>query len=228
MKTLLYSFILLILLFSCEQLSNQENIDNALPEVSSYQFLEFKKESNFKTIAIDTLQNFGAVIKNMERLSCEGKYFGLSFTENDTIFNLTGYSGCPDVTSISCYFNVNRIYIKNDSLQGYFGAIDNMISIQHLGEELEQISNNELSFRWDRNVLKPAMIHLFIDDKFGIEKTKTVLKEITREFNKINSVHGAENYFPYFIHFESYSWLDIPAPPPPPALPEIIPVVEID
>lgn len=231
MKTLVYLVILSLFLFSCDSEFAKEHLEqeSTLPEVSSYRFLELKKEPNFETIEIDSLQNFGAVIKNMEILTCAGKSFGLTFTENDTIYQLTGSSGCPDDTSIPCYFRVNELIIKNDSLKNYSGDWDKIIPIQNLSAELKKIVDNEFSFRWDTNVLKPTMISLYIDDKFPIEKTKAVLKTITQEFNNINAAHGDKNYLPYFILFENYSCLDIPAPPPPPPLPaEDIKEIELD
>ncbi|WP_147296631.1 hypothetical protein [Flagellimonas nanhaiensis] len=169
--------------------------------------------SDFETISLDSLQDFGELIKEMQSLSCEEKSIGLEFEQNDTIYKLTGWTECPTSGVISCYFNRNTIIIKNDSLKNLSENWDKMVHISRLDEEIKSISLKDYNFQHDRDILKPALIHLYIEDKFSILKTKEVLKEITRQFKKINSEMGT-GFFRYNILFEEFSMLDIPPPPP--------------
>ena len=61
-------------------------------------------------------------------------------------------------------------------------------------------------------------MHLYIDDKYSISKTKKVLKEIFQQFDKIKIERGPK-YFPYHITVEEYDFLSISPPPQSPPLP---------
>ncbi len=191
----------------------------ATTELISDDFLQTQMQADFETISIDSLPNFGALIKKMQKLSCKGKSVGLVFTQNDTLYKLKGWSECPTDGIISCHFNRNIIMIKNDSLKNLSGDWDKMVHISQLDEEIQSISLKDYHFQYNNDILKPALIHLYIEDRFSISKTKEVLKEITRQFKKINSERGAD-FFRYNILFEGFSIFDIPPPPPPPELGE--------
>ena len=95
------------------------------------------------------------------------------------------------------------------------GDWDIMVPIKNLNEEIKKITAVDYNFRYNKNILKPALIHLYIEDKYPISKTKEVLREITLQFKKINSEMGTD-YFRYTLLFEGFSIMDIPPPPPPP------------
>lgn len=229
MKAISLLLLAFLLLLSCEPKEDEQHFEilkTNLPEVVSYRFLEYQKEPNFEAVNIDMLKNLGEMISRLEQLACQEKYTGIELTQNDTIYKLMGWTGCPDDATISCYFRVNRIYIKNDSLQSLSHNRDSMLPIRELRNEIEKVTKKEFSFRWNENILKTAIIEVFVDDKFPIEKTKEILKEITKVFKKINTENG-KDYFEYQINFTGSSWLDVPPPPPPaPPVPEIVEVVE--
>ncbi|WP_222983180.1 hypothetical protein [Flagellimonas meishanensis] len=68
-------------------------------------------------------------------------------------------------------------------------------------------------------VLKQVLVHLFIEDKYPMLKTKETLAYIEKQFTKANAEMG-EGYYRYTILFETTSVLDLlpPPPPPPPAV----------
>ena len=218
MKALIYMVILSIFSFSCDSTIENELADMEKSEVRvfSYAFLEKVKSPDFEVISLDAIQNFGKLNDEMAKLSCKNKFIGLQFQYQDTIYGLMGYSSCPTIDVSSCYFQRNIILIKNDSLINFGGDWDIKVPIKNLGGEIKKITAVDYNFQYNGNILKPALIHLYIEDKYPISKTKEVLREITRQFKKLNSEMGTD-YFRYTILFEGYSMMDIPTPPPPPA-----------
>ncbi|WP_189361844.1 hypothetical protein [Algibacter mikhailovii] len=218
MKTNFYIVFLFAFLSNCDPYTEKEQSewDNETTELISNSFIENQNQSDFEIINLDSLKNFRELIKKMQKLSCEAKSIGLEFKQNDTIYKLTGWAACPSSNVTSCHFNRNTIYIKNDSLKNFSGNWDKMVHINHLDSEIKNITLKNHHFQYNKNILKPALIHLHIEDKFSISKTKEVLKEITRQFEKINAERP--DFFRYNILFEGFSWLDIPPPPPPPEL----------
>ncbi|MEM9078877.1 MAG: hypothetical protein AAGC43_17685 [Bacteroidota bacterium] len=150
----------------------------------------------------------------MQNLSCQEKSIGIEFRQNDTAYKLTGWTECPTSGVISDYFNRNIIIIKNDSLKNLSGDRDKMVHISHLDVEIKTIIAKDYLYQYNKEILKPALIYLYIEDKFSISKTREVLREIMEQFKKINSQMGVD-FFRYDILFGEFSMLDIPPPPPP-------------
>lgn len=216
MKTIFYIPILFTLLISCHTNTESELSDDSrtMARFSSYDYLENENRLDFEIINLDELQNFDELLDKMAELSCADKFIGLGFTNHDTIYKLTGFTKCPTSDVTSCYFRKNILRIKNDSLINLSGDWDKLVHIRNLEKEINQISVVEHHFLYNKGILKPALIHLYIESRYPISKTKEVLQEIVKQFKKINSEMGMD-YFQYDINFKGYSMLDIPPPPPP-------------
>ena len=217
MKALLYISALFIIGVGCDRpfVNEQEDSQKLSSEFLSSEYSEHFNQPDFETVNLDSLQNFGKLLDNMERISCANKSTGITFTFHDTIYKLMGFTGCPTSNVISCHFNRNTLFVKNDSIKNLSGDWDEMVYIENLDKEIEKVSEVDYHFQFDKDVLKPALIHLYIENKYPISKTKAVLKEIVQQFEKINSEMGSD-FFRYNINFERYSMVDIPPPPPPP------------
>ena len=221
MKTIFYILILFIFLTGCYSIPESEisDTEKTKAELFSNDFIENEIKSDFEIINLDPLQNFNGLLDKMEELSCLNKIIGLKFTLNDSIYYLTGFTGCPTNGGTACYFNNNTLIIKNDSIKNLSGDWDKMVAIHNLGKEIKKITTIDYHFQFNKEILKPALIHLYIENKYPITKTKEVLHEIVQEFEKINLEMG-NDYFQYSIIFERFSMLDIPPPPPPPEMQE--------
>lgn len=221
MRILLY---LIILIFaSCDKSNTNQN----QIEIFTKDYRELKSKNILEVINIETIKNFSSLRKMMGNITCNGKASGLKFESNDTLYHTTGFSECPTSQEIGCYFRRNIITIKNDSIV-IKDEEKTKVGINHLTEVLNTIIDNPNNFQSNKNQIKPALIYLYIDDKYSIETTKTVLKEIVTQFQSINKFKGTD-YFNFDILFQSYdisSLPPLPKPPKPPPEPSEIELIE--
>ncbi|WP_299155942.1 hypothetical protein [uncultured Christiangramia sp.] len=216
MKKILYILIPVLTFSSCE--SYQEQKEPETQKIYSKRFEELKNEENFRIINIDSCQNFQELTSKMGEFTCNGIMAGLSFTIDDKEYFLTGSSECPTSNIVVCYFSRNIIMIKNDSIvTDLFNQ--EKIPIEDLKIELNNIISKPYNFKYNEQVLKPALVHLYIDKNQNINKTKKVLKEIVHNFEKIYS-NQKNNFFEYNVLFEHFDITNLPPPPPPPSLPK--------
>jgi len=181
-------------------------------EVSSKGFIKYKNDDNLKIIELDSFKNFSELRGKMGRLACDGKVSGIKFRYKNRTYYSIGFSECPEFNGVADYFRRNLIIIKNDSLITTLKNRTKQEPIENLQAELKKIVSSNSNFQYDKKILKPALIHLYIEDKYPISTTKKVLKEIIEQFKNINS--GEElDYFKYSILFEGGEYLIIPPPP---------------
>ncbi|WP_349352660.1 MULTISPECIES: hypothetical protein [unclassified Flagellimonas] len=207
------------LFFSCNN-SLENNQDDKLSKLTSSKifsdkFLEFQGDPDFEVINLENVANFNTLIDRMQTLSCKNKYTGITYQFNDTIYNQYGYTECPTSGVISCFMNSNQIHIKNDSLRNYRISSDKFYSIESLTDQLKTMNAVDYYDSGGKTVLKQILIFLHIEEHYPISKTKEVLAEIQKQFDKANETMG-NKYYRHLIFFEKYDYTDIPPPPPPP------------
>ena len=215
MRRILNILILILTFTSCETYEEQERSENL--KIYSDHFKELRSEENFEIIKIDSFQNFKDLTSVMGEFSCQEKISGINFNYDKKEYFLTGFSECPTFNGVACYFRRNTIIIKNDSIVTDLYKKEKA-PIEDLGIELEKIISKQQNFKYKQQILKPALIHLYIDENQNIKKTKKVLKEIVENFKKINSSQKT-NFFEYNILFENFDRTNFPLPPPPPPIP---------
>ena len=198
-------------------MSSCSNLDEkkTLTELLSEDFKNSQIDGKIGIINVDSISNFSELRKKMGELACEGKSSGLKFKSNDTIYYLTGYADCPTSGEIGCYFRRNFLTVRNDSLILGYGKEKEKKPISYLKTELNNIVAKPHSFIFNENKVKPALIHFYVEEKYPISTTKTVLKEIVKQFNAVNSNKDSD-FFKYHILFEGFDISSIPPPPPPP------------
>lgn len=209
MKKLNYILILILILYSCDSFKEK----TIKKELFSLDFKQFKAKNELELIDLDSVKNFSELRKKIEKITCKGKTSGLKFNFNKTNYYITGFANCPN-DAIACYFGRNTLIIKNDTILTDFRNQKNNQTIENLKTELDSIISKTYNFIHNKDVPKPALIYLYIDDKYPISKTKKVLKEIAEQFKSINS-SNKPNYFQYNILFESKGFFAVPPPPPP-------------
>ena len=200
-----------VILYSCNDFTEKK----VLNELFSQDFEKFKAENKLEAIDLDSVGNFSELRKKMGKITCKEKVSGLKFEFTGTLYHITAYADCPTSSVISCYFRRNLLTIINDSLVIEYGKENKKAPIEYLKAELENIIKKPYNFQYNEDKVKPALIRIFIEDKYPISTTKKVLKEIAEQFKNINSGNKPD-FFKYNILFESYDITSIPLPPPPP------------
>lgn len=211
MKKLNFILIFFLIFSSCSSSDEKKPLN----ELYSQDFLKFQSENVLGIINLDSLKNFSELTTKMGQMVCEEKISGLRFETNDTIYNVTGFSDCPNSGIIGCYFRKNVMSIRNDSLIIGYGKEKREKPISYLKTELSKIMAKKYNFQNNENKVKPALIYFYVEDKYPISTTKKVLKEINEQFSKINS-NNTEDYFNYTILFKGFDITNIPPPPPKP------------
>lgn len=198
-------FVFLLILYGCNSCKEKE--------VYSSSFVKYNALHKITLIDLDSIKNFSELTNQISKIVCKRKVPGLKFKSNETIYYLTGSSNCSKFSETACYFTPNIFTVKNDTLISRFNSQDNK-PIEALASKLNVAVSMKGNFKSYEDKVKPAIIHLHIEDKFPISKTKKVLKEIVKQFKRINSEKSSD-YFEYTILFEGYSISDILPPPPP-------------
>ncbi len=200
-----------MILYSCSNFKEKK----VLNELFSQDFKSFQTENKLEVIDLDSFSSFSKLRKKIGEITCKNKASGLKFEFAGTLYHITALADCPTSGEISCYFRRNLLTIINDSLIIEYGKKNKKASIVYLKTELENIIKKPYNFQHNEDKVKPALIYVFIEDKYPISTTKKVLKEIAEQFENINSGNKPD-FFRYNILFESYDITNIPPPPPPP------------
>ncbi len=209
MKNLLYITLISLILISCD--SFEVNSDKI--QISSSDFKKIEKLPEFQLVDLDSMDNFGELRTEMGKVTCDKKISGLKFQYQDTIYKTIASADCPTSNEISDYFRKNIIIIKNDSLVSDLRNRDKKIPIENLEKILKKIISIPYNYEYEKDILIPALIHIYIEEKYPISKTKKVLKEIIEQFENINSGKKTD-YFKYIILIEQFDLSNIPPPPP--------------
>ena len=209
MKNLVYIFLSSLVLISCNEFDSNSDQN----QIYSPEFKKFKNTKELEIINLDSIDNFADLRSEVGKVACNKKIAGLKFRYENIIYNVTGRAECPTSTEISCYFRMNTIIIKNDSLVPDLSNRQQKIPIENLEKTLNNIISIPYNYEYEKDILRPALIHIYIEEKYPISKTKKVLKEIIEQFEKINSVNKTD-FFKYIILINQFDLSNIPLPPP--------------
>ena len=188
----------------------------------SVDFEKYRDEDRLVIIDLDSIENYSELRMEMGRITCNEKVSGLKINTKTKVHYITGFASCPTSGVVSCYFRRNLIMIKNDSIINH----RSINPIENLKIELDSIMSKSYNFQYNKEILKPALIYLYMDDDVSVSAIKRVLGEIAEQFQKIR-INKGPDYFKYHILFEDMNFLEVkPPPPPPPLVPEKIEIVE--
>jgi hypothetical protein len=204
MKKFSSIFLILLTIYSCNNATNNSLKSKDLnKEYFSNEFKISLVEKNLEIINIDSISKFSNLRKEIAQLTCEDKVPGITFSLNNNRYNLIGYAKCHTTGETKCKSASSLIYIKNDSI--ITDLIKNKrIYISHLQNVLSDIESGNYKYQITNNPKIPILIYLDIDDKKHISVTKTVLKEISKNFDDSNSDYYSK-LNSYNILFSNYT-----------------------
>src|SRR5690606_137661 len=173
----------------------------------------FENNSNLTKIDLDSIKNYGELIKIADRIACNGKTPVLKFNFNNTDFNFLVFKMCSESNVIADYSGRNVISIENNTV-----IINDQIEkpLESLKSILRNhILNPENQADYSQNIEK-ALIFYYQDSMLGKEEIKEQLIKVATEFNELNRKNGES--LPLKIKLNDYPYIRIKMPIPLPSV----------
>ncbi len=209
MRKIAFILLFINLFYSCETnktKAEQKNTEFYYPRISS-----FENDSILTKIELDSVKNYGELMKIADGIACDGKIPVLKFNYKKSDFNLIVFKMCSESNIIAGYSGKNVISIEKNSI-----IINDQIEkpLDSLKIVLRNhILNTEKQSNYSQNIDK-ALIFYFQDSLFGKEQIKRQLIKIVTEFNELNRKNG--DSLPLKIKLNDYPYIRIEMPIPPP------------
>ena len=189
--------------YNCE--TKKEKAEFYYPRISN-----FKTDSTLTTIYLDSIKNYGELIKITEQIACADKAPLLKFSTDSTEFNLIVYKECTNKMDIVDYHGSNVISIQKDSI-----IINDQIELTF--DSLRPILRNHIlnpnrEFNYSKSIDK-ALIFYYQDSLVSTKKIKEQLIKISTDFNELNRKNG--DSLPLKIKLSEYPYIRILNPPLP-------------
>ncbi len=202
--------ILVSLFYNCKTDNTkveQKNAEFYYPRITN-----FEKDSTLTKIYLDSIKDYGELIKIADRIACNGKLPVLKFSSDKNDFNLLVFKMCSESNIIADYSGKNVISIENntviinDQIEKPFDSLKTVLR--------NHILNPQKQSDYSQNIDK-ALIFYYQDSLFGKEEIKKQLIKITTEFNELNRKNG--DSLPLKIKLSDYPYIriEMPIPPPP-------------
>ena len=189
--------------YNCE--TKKEKAEFYYPRISN-----FKTDSTLTTIYLDSIKNYGELIKITEQIACADKAPLLKFSTDSTEFNLIVYKECTNKMDIVDYHGSNVISIQKDSI-----IINDQIELTF--DSLRPILRNHIlnpnrEFNYSKSIDK-ALIFYYQNSLVSTKKIKEQLIKISTDFNELNRKNG--DSLPLKIKLSEYPYIRILNPPLP-------------
>ena len=203
LKKIVFILIIVHLFYNCE--TKKEKAEFYYPRISN-----LKTDSTLTTIYLDSIKNYGELIKITEQIACADKAPLLKFSTDSTEFNLIVYKECTNKMDIVDYHGSNVISIQKDSI-----IINDQIELTF--DSLRPILRNHIlnpnrEFNYSKSIDK-ALIFYYQDSLVSTKKIKEQLIKISTDFNELNRKNG--DSLPLKIKLSEYPYIRILNPPLP-------------
>ncbi len=197
------------LFYNCK--TDKRNVEQKNAEFYYPRTKNFENDSILTKIYLDSIKNYGELIKLADRIACNGKTPVLKFNYKKTNFNFLVFKMCSQSNVIADYSGKNVISIENNTViinDQIEKPIDSLKSILR-----NHILNPEKQADYSQNIEK-ALIFYYQDSTFGKEEIKKQFIKIATEFNELNQKNG--DSLPLKIKLSDYAYIRIDMPIPPP------------
>lgn len=193
----------IIAITSCNRTENKRPVSKDITQ--NFYSKDFKDKLDKKELTvldIDTFPNFSELKENISALYCEDRVAGLTFSVNDAQYNLIGYADCK--SKKKCLAASSLIFIQNDSI---ITDITNnqKVHISNLHCLIEDIQRDNYKYINSKDPEIPSLIFFHVDDTYPISLTKSILKEISINFDNpdLDTKIETRPYTIYFTHFQN-------------------------
>jgi len=208
LKKILLILVIANLFLNCE--AKKDNADFKKAEFYYPRISNFKTDSNLTRVFLDSIKNYGELIKIADQIACDGKTPLLKFSSDSTEFNLIVYKECASKMDIVDYHGSNVISIQKDSI-----IINDQMEVSF--DSLQTVLRNHIlnpnqEFNYSKNIEK-ALIFYYQDSLFPSKKIQDQLIKIAMDFNKLNKKNS--DSLPLKIKLSEYPYIRILIPPLP-------------
>ncbi|MCK8524209.1 hypothetical protein M0D21_21705 [Aquimarina sp. D1M17] len=157
---------------------------------------------------LDSLENFGSLIQNLDRITCENQKPVIGFNINNSRYRISPCHSCPDNRIIFCSKQRNELYIKKDSVR-----VDNFTAfpIDSLKQILRKHILNEKNESKYSESPKKAFVSISTNSNESINTIKNILLEIGEEFVEIKKDYKDSLYLS--VQFKTNFAFDLSPPP---------------
>ncbi|RFN58414.1 hypothetical protein DZ858_14435 [Marixanthomonas ophiurae] len=170
----------------------------------------FKTDSSLVKIYLDSIKNYGELIKIADQIACDGKEPLLKFENEQTDFNLIIYKECSELNDIVDFSDRNVISIENETIIINDDTEKTLDSLKSILEN--HILNPKKVFDYSQNIEK-ALILYYQKSSYSSKNIKSQLIQIATEFNDLNAKHS--DSLPLKIKLSDYPYIRIQIPPLP-------------
>lgn len=202
-----YQFVFLfLLLFSCDERSNEEGYPvYYYPEKDN-----FEQTTNQKNIFIESIGTYEDLLNEIDKVACEDSVPVINYSTSNVRFELLPWYEYSEKNIISCPTFRSRIFIQNDSI------LTNYV-IRHSIDSLETILERHLlnkgkDFNYSDSPEK-AGVEIYFEKDVESSEIKGLLVKLSEEFNKLNKRYPDTLYLNVF--FRDYPLKRVLIPPPP-------------
>ena len=206
MKKIVLILLIANLFLNCE--AKKEKTDFKKSEFYYPRIANFETDSTLTGIFLDSIENYGELIKIADQIACNGKAPLLKFSTDSTEFNLIVYKECLTKMDIVDYHGSNIISIQYDLI-----IINDEIEISM--ESLPIVLRNHIlnpknEFTYSKNIEK-ALIFYYQDSLYPSKKIKEQLIKIAADFNDLNRKNGES--LPLKMKLSEYPYIRVITPP---------------
>ena len=208
MKKIIIILIIANLFYNCE--NKKEKAEFKKTEFFYPRVSNFKTDSSLIAIYLDSIENYGELLKASDKIACNGKEPLLRFNNEKASFNLIVYKECSKLKDIFDYSDRNVISIENEMIIINDETEKPLDSLKSVLEN--HIINPKKVFVYSENVDK-ALILYYQKDSYSYKKIKSQLIQIATEFNALNKKHS--DSLSLKIKLNEYPYIRIQTPPLP-------------
>jgi len=207
LKKIFYILLLSLTLINCDKTIKKDH--DSIKETFYYPHkANFQNDTLLRKVKLDSLKNFGELLKLSDKIVCENKIPLIYFRNEKAEFKMLIGKECLIALNVADYKERNVIFIQGDSIiinDKMTKPFDSIKSIM-----VKHILNKNKDLDYSTSIEK-AIIFYHQDSLFKSIDIKKQLLKIANEFNQIKISNG--DTIPLKIKLRDYEYIYMEIPP---------------
>ncbi|SDR71671.1 hypothetical protein [Christiangramia echinicola] len=209
MKKVFYILLITLTLINCDKTIKKDH--GSTKETFYYpRMTSFQNDSLLKKVEIDSLKNFGELLKLTDEIVCDNKIPMIYFENEKAEFKFLMGKECLIVLNIADYKERNVIFIQGDSI-----IINDKITkpLDNIDKVLKKhILNNGKDPKYSTSI-EESIIFYHQDSSFKSQDIKKQLLKISYAFHEMRKTNG--DSIPLKMKLQDYGYIYVEEPPIP-------------